>query len=129
MICGWDKKGPGLWYVDSDGTRTTNDVYSVGSGSTFAYGVLDAVRVSFACAYSRTHPMYITCLSVAGIVRCVVCCRHLVCVRAPFLHPETTTSVSSNTAFTLWQSGLQVGSYCGGSVRPRAQSHLPCHFP
>lgn len=42
MICGWDKKGPGLYYVDSDGTRLTNDMFSVGSGSTYAYGVLDS---------------------------------------------------------------------------------------
>merc|ERR1739848_29471 len=42
MICGWDKKGPGLYYVDSDGTRLTNNLFSVGSGSMYAYGVLDA---------------------------------------------------------------------------------------
>merc|ERR1711976_363797 len=42
MICGWDKKGPGLYYVDSDGTRMTNPMFSVGSGSTYAYGVLDS---------------------------------------------------------------------------------------
>eukprot|EP00045_Choanoeca_perplexa_P001401 m.19514 g.19514 ORF g.19514 m.19514 type:complete len:285 (+) comp10917_c0_seq1:130-984(+) len=42
MVCGWDKKGPGLFYVDSDGTRLTNNIFSVGSGSTYAYGVLDA---------------------------------------------------------------------------------------
>ena len=41
MIIGWDKKGPGLFYVDSDGTRLANDVFSVGSGSPYAYGVLD----------------------------------------------------------------------------------------
>jgi len=41
MIAGYDKKGPGLYYVDSDGTRTSGDVFSVGSGSIFAYGVLD----------------------------------------------------------------------------------------
>jgi len=41
MICGWDKTGPALFYVDSDGTRLKGDVLSVGSGSTFAYGVLD----------------------------------------------------------------------------------------
>ena len=40
MIAGWDKKGPGLYYVDSDGTRTDGKVFSVGSGSIFAYGVL-----------------------------------------------------------------------------------------
>ncbi|GFZ47094.1 proteasome endopeptidase complex [Saitozyma sp. JCM 24511] len=41
MICGWDKTGPALFYVDSDGQRLKGDLFSVGSGSTFAYGVLD----------------------------------------------------------------------------------------
>ena len=41
MIAGWDKTGPALYYVDSDGTRLKGDLFSVGSGSTFAYGVLD----------------------------------------------------------------------------------------
>lgn len=35
-------KGPGLYYVDSDGTRLSHDMFSVGSGSTYAYGVLDS---------------------------------------------------------------------------------------
>ena len=35
-------QGPGLYYVDSDGTRMTNPIFSVGSGSTYAYGVLDS---------------------------------------------------------------------------------------
>merc|ERR1712106_494461 len=42
MIAGYDKRGPGLYYVDSDGERTSGQCYSVGSGSIFAYGVLDA---------------------------------------------------------------------------------------
>merc|ERR1719268_23108 len=42
MICGWDKKGPGLYYVDSDGTRMPGNCFSVGSGSMYAYGVLDS---------------------------------------------------------------------------------------
>lgn len=42
MIAGWDKKGPGLYYVDNDGTRTPGEVFSVGSGSLYAYGVLDS---------------------------------------------------------------------------------------
>jgi len=42
MIAGYDKRGPGLYYVDSDGERTSGHCYSVGSGSIFAYGVLDA---------------------------------------------------------------------------------------
>ncbi|KAG6916600.1 Proteasome subunit beta type-5 [Tephrocybe rancida] len=33
--------GPAVFYVDSDGTRLKGDLFSVGSGSTFAYGVLD----------------------------------------------------------------------------------------
>jgi 20S proteasome subunit beta 5 len=42
MVCGWDKRGPGLYYVDNDGQRLTGHMFSVGSGSTYAYGVLDA---------------------------------------------------------------------------------------
>ena len=34
-------QGPALFYVDSDGTRLKGNIFSVGSGSTFAYGVLD----------------------------------------------------------------------------------------
>jgi 20S proteasome subunit beta 5 len=34
-------KGPTIYYVDSDGSRLKGDLFSVGSGSTFAYGVLD----------------------------------------------------------------------------------------
>ncbi|KAK4687699.1 20S proteasome subunit beta 5, partial [Tremellales sp. Uapishka_1] len=41
MICGWDKTGPALFYVDSEGQRLKGNLFSVGSGSTFAYGVLD----------------------------------------------------------------------------------------
>eukprot|EP00794_Sanderia_malayensis_P010717 gene10717-11865_t len=42
MICGWDKRGPGLYYVDSDGDRFTGNMFSVGSGSPYAYGVMDS---------------------------------------------------------------------------------------
>lgn len=41
MICGWDKRGPGLYYVDSEGNRIAGDMFSVGSGSMYAYGTLD----------------------------------------------------------------------------------------
>eukprot|EP00742_Colponemidia_sp_Colp-10_P000798 GILJ01000866.1.p1 GENE.GILJ01000866.1~~GILJ01000866.1.p1 ORF type:complete len:297 (-),score=53.47 GILJ01000866.1:122-967(-) len=41
MIAGWDKTGPNLYYVDDDGTRLKGNMFSVGSGSTYAYGVLD----------------------------------------------------------------------------------------
>jgi len=42
MVCGWDKRGPNIYYVDNDGTRLKGQRFSVGSGSTFAYGVLDS---------------------------------------------------------------------------------------
>lgn len=43
MICGYTKKeGPMIFYVDSDGTRLNGDLFCVGSGQTFAYGVLDS---------------------------------------------------------------------------------------
>ena len=41
MIAGWDPHGPGLYYVDSYGHRTKGHIFSVGSGSLYAYGVLD----------------------------------------------------------------------------------------
>ncbi|XP_072497797.1 proteasome subunit beta type-8 [Notamacropus eugenii] len=42
MICGWDKKGPGLYYVDENGTRLSGTMFSTGSGNSYAYGVLDS---------------------------------------------------------------------------------------
>merc|ERR1712164_138722 len=42
MVAGWDKTGPQLYYCDSDATRLHGDLFSVGSGSTYAYGVLDS---------------------------------------------------------------------------------------
>eukprot|EP01092_Planopodium_desertum_P005671 TRINITY_DN23660_c2_g1_i1.p1 TRINITY_DN23660_c2_g1~~TRINITY_DN23660_c2_g1_i1.p1 ORF type:complete len:238 (-),score=5.59 TRINITY_DN23660_c2_g1_i1:277-966(-) len=42
MIAGWDKTGPHLYYVDSDGSRVKGQRFSVGSGSTYAYGVMDS---------------------------------------------------------------------------------------
>ena len=41
MVTGWDETGPQLYYVDNDGTRLHSDMFSCGSGSTFAYGILD----------------------------------------------------------------------------------------
>ncbi|NP_001229673.1 proteasome subunit beta type-8 [Ornithorhynchus anatinus] len=42
MICGWDKKGPGLYYVDEDGVRLSGLMFSTGSGRNYAYGVMDS---------------------------------------------------------------------------------------
>ncbi len=41
MVTGWAMTGPQLYYVDNDATRIREDLFSVGSGSTYAYGVLD----------------------------------------------------------------------------------------
>jgi len=63
MVCGWDKRGPGLYYVDSDGQRTTNYMFSVGSGATYAYGVMDTdykyeMSVEEACELGRKSIMH-----------------------------------------------------------------------
>ncbi|XP_049880184.1 proteasome subunit beta type-5 [Pectinophora gossypiella] len=42
MLAGYDKRGAQLYYVDNDGTRTPGKVFSVGSGSVYAFGVLDS---------------------------------------------------------------------------------------
>lgn len=42
MIAGWDKKGPELYLVTDDGVRSKGDIFSVGSGSSYAYGILDS---------------------------------------------------------------------------------------
>jgi len=43
MIAGWDEThGPQLFYHDDDGTRLRGQRFSVGSGATYAYGVLDS---------------------------------------------------------------------------------------
>jgi len=67
MIAGWDEaKGPQLYYIDSDGTRLKGQRFSVGSGATYAYGVLDngyrwdlsideAVELGKRSIYHATH--------------------------------------------------------------------------
>jgi len=46
MVAGWDisgsNPGPHLYYIDDDGTRVEGKIFSVGSGSTYAYGILDS---------------------------------------------------------------------------------------
>lgn len=43
MVAGWDEvTGPALFYVDDEGTRLRGDIFSCGSGSTYAYGILDS---------------------------------------------------------------------------------------
>jgi len=46
MVAGWDNTGPQLYYVDDSGMRLKADVdwpvFAVGSGSTYAYGIIDS---------------------------------------------------------------------------------------
>lgn len=41
LVIGYDKMGAGLYYVDNDGTRLSGDYFSAGSGSPYAYSILD----------------------------------------------------------------------------------------
>ena len=42
MLTGVDENGPNLYYIDTEGSRIKGHLFSVGSGMTYAYGVLDA---------------------------------------------------------------------------------------
>jgi len=42
MIMGYDKKGPGLYYVDDSGNRLAGNLFAAGSGSPYALGVIDS---------------------------------------------------------------------------------------
>lgn len=66
MIAGWDNREQGLYYVDDDGTRLKGYLFSVGSGSTYAYGILDskyrfnmtreeAIQLGREAIYHATH--------------------------------------------------------------------------
>ncbi len=41
MLSGVDENGPNLYYINTEGSRIKGDLFSVGSGMTYAYGVLD----------------------------------------------------------------------------------------
>jgi len=65
MVTGWDKTGANLFYVDNDGTRLKGQRFSVGSGSTYAYGVLDSgyrfdMSVEEACELGRRSVYHAT---------------------------------------------------------------------
>lgn len=54
MIAGTGKGGLDLFYVDNDGMRLRGDLFCVGSGQTYAYGVLDSGMPSCArCARAK----------------------------------------------------------------------------
>lgn len=102
MICGWDKTGPALFYVDSDGTRLKGDVFSVGSGSTFAYGVLDqgykwdlsdeeAQELGRRSIYAAAHRD-----AYSGNVSTICACRGLLCALLPPHSHITSYSFAHN---------------------------------
>lgn len=66
MFTGSDKSGASLYYIDNDATRLRGSLFAVGSGGTFAYGVLDtnyrynmkldeAVNLGIRAIASATH--------------------------------------------------------------------------
>lgn len=42
MIAGWDETGPQLYCIEGDGTRLNGRLFSLGSGSSFAYPIVDS---------------------------------------------------------------------------------------
>ncbi|KAL6122768.1 hypothetical protein NUSPORA_00025 [Nucleospora cyclopteri] len=42
MVCGYDGDKPKIYMVDDEGTRIENNLFSVGSGSTIAHGILSS---------------------------------------------------------------------------------------
>jgi len=67
MVAGYDDvRGPQLYYIDDEGTRLKGHMFSCGSGSTYAYGILDggyrpdltvdeAVELGKRSIYHATH--------------------------------------------------------------------------
>ena len=66
MLAGVDDNGPNLYYINTEGSRIKGHLFSVGSGMTYAYGVLDtfyrwdmsldeAVELGRRAIYHATH--------------------------------------------------------------------------
>ena len=53
MIMGYDESGPCIYYVDNKGTRIEGNHFSVGSGSTFALGILDSAHYHQKCEHMK----------------------------------------------------------------------------
>jgi hypothetical protein len=122
MITGWDKTGPQvcsflhshvvhyervdqLYYVDNDGTRLHGELFSVGSGSTYAYGVLDR------CV---AHPNSCKCASVA----CQSSSRRPHCRRSNRVGQASNLSRNSQRR-VLWRNMQWSGSACSYNMRSR----------
>lgn len=61
VLCGWDRFGSVFFYVYSDGIRLQGDIFSVGFGFFYVYGVLD-----------RGYRYDMIIQEVYVLVRCVV---------------------------------------------------------
>ena len=44
IVGGSDSKGTHLYYCDNDGNRVKGDIFTVGSGGTYAHGIVDSLR-------------------------------------------------------------------------------------
>ena len=95
MFTGSDKTGASLYYIDNDATRLRGRLFAVGSGGTFAYGVLDtnyrydmsldeAVALGIRAIASATANF---CLQLSSLLKLIiilcicrsgkcVCCKH-----------------------------------------------------
>ena len=71
MVAGWDASGPGLYYCDSDGQRTKGTIFSVGSGSLYAYGVLDS---GYRCARLPRAACCLLLLRICDATRRALAC-------------------------------------------------------
>mmetsp|Transcript_67894 Transcript_67894/g.162511 ORF Transcript_67894/g.162511 Transcript_67894/m.162511 type:complete len:281 (-) Transcript_67894:336-1178(-) len=106
MIAGWDKDlGPNLYYCDSEGTRVKGDKFSVGSGSPYAYGVLDEgykyeMSVQEACELGRRSIYHATFRDAMSGGR----------VSVYHVHAEGWTKVSMDDCEELhWQYDAEKG--------------------
>jgi 20S proteasome subunit beta 5 len=44
IVAGCDSSGTHMYYCDNDGNRVKGDIFTVGSGGTYAYGIVDSNR-------------------------------------------------------------------------------------
>ncbi len=108
------RKGPGLFYVDSDGTRVANDMFSVGSGSIYAYGVMDTgykwdLSVEEACDLGRRaiyHATHRDAYSGGQVNRKFVCVCVCVCWECVLqVSPLLSNSFSLSQCTTCGRAG------------------------
>merc|ERR1719440_1482008 len=55
MICGWDKTGPQIFYVDSDGQRMPGKLFSVDTGYKYDMTSTEAFDLAERAIFAATH--------------------------------------------------------------------------